>query len=337
MSQDGAEGDYDNTDRAFLQALLARQTITYTDAKPLLAAIQSAQTPDRPTLPEDVSQEDFEHYVHALNAQISPFDLEIRSTLHQKSKDRIYALVNTTSDALTQMATIYTADELAFVKRVLDAMFETYNTLRAEIMALTSMQALKLVKPSAGEEQRRRESGTQTQSAAANAALTMSQAEIVLALLVEQEWFELSQKGFYTLSPRALMELRGWLMDTYNDQPPAPTSDDEDEEEEAEHTKIKFCSACREIVTMGQRCPDLACNARLHNHCVRNLFRSQANREECPMCKAKWENAPPVGEKAARQGAQQRRVTGGSTSGNAKRRTNEAAHESDAESGAEDD
>ncbi|KAK5128392.1 hypothetical protein LTR85_003060 [Meristemomyces frigidus] len=334
MSDNGAEDDYNNTHRAFLQALLARQTITYPDAKPLLAAIQTAQSPDRPTLPEDVSQEDFENYVHTLNAQISPFDMEIRSTLHQTSKDRIYALVNTTSDALTQMATIYTPDELAFVKRVLDAMFETYNTARAEVMALTSMQALKLAKPSASDE-RRRES-TQT-AASANAGLTMMQAEKVLALLVEQEWFELSQKGFYALSPRGLMELRGWLIDTYNDQPPAQNSDDEDEEDEAEHTKIKFCQACREIVTMGQRCPELTCNARLHNHCVRNLFRAQANREECPLCKTAWQDAPPVGEKAARHGAQQRRTTGGSTSANGRRRTNEVAEESDAESGAEED
>lgn len=335
MSDDGADDDYNNTHRVFLQALLARQTITYEDAKPLLAAIQSAQSPERPTLPEDISQEDFENYVHTVNAQISPFDLEIRSTLHQKSRSRIYALVNTTSDALTQMATLYSPDELAFVKRVLDAMFETYNTPRAEIMALTSMQALKLAKAPNNDE-RRRESGTQTQTAAKNVSLTMSEAEKVLDLLVEQDWFELSDKGFYMLSPRALMELRGWLIEMYNDQPPAQNSDGE-EEEEAEHTRIKFCQACREIVTIGQRCPDLACNARLHNHCVRNLFRAQSNREECPFCKTAWQDPLPVGEKAARQGAQQRRTTGGSSSMNGRRRTNGTAVESDAGSGAEDD
>ncbi|KAI7650106.1 hypothetical protein KC319_g11120, partial [Hortaea werneckii] len=140
------DGHYNNTHRAFLQALLARQTITLADAKPLLASIQTAHTPDRPTLPEDVSQEDFDNYVHTLNDSLSPFDMEIRSTLHQQTKDRIYALVNTTSDALTQMSTSFKAEEIAFVKRVLDAMFETYNTPRAEIMAITGMQALKLAK-----------------------------------------------------------------------------------------------------------------------------------------------------------------------------------------------
>ena len=164
MSDSGAREDhYNDTHRAFLQALLARQTITLPEAKPLLAAIQSAQSPDRPTLPEDVSQEDFENYIHTLNSQISPFDLEIRSTLHQTTRERIYALVNTTSDALTQMATVHSADDIAFVKRVLDGMFETYNTPRAAIMAVTSMPALKLAKAPLSDERRRESTQTQTQ------------------------------------------------------------------------------------------------------------------------------------------------------------------------------
>lgn len=291
---DEGEVSYDNTHRAFLQALLSRQTITYEDAKPLLAAIQSAQSPDRPTLPGDISQQDFENYVYALNSHISPFDFEIRSMLHQASKERIYALVNTTSDALTQMATIHTADEIAFVKRVLDAMFDTHNTPRAEVMAVTSMQALKLAKPpNAGN---RRESGTQSQ--AAQAGLTMSQAEKVLGNLVEEGWFELSTRSFYSLTPRALMELRGWLIDTYNDQAP---EEDEDEEEEP-HEKIKFCQACKEIVTVGQRCPNAVCEARLHSHCVTNMFRAQGGQEKCPVCQTAWAEPLPVGEKAAQAG-----------------------------------
>ena len=290
-NDDEEEVAYGNTHRAFLQALLARQTITYEDAKPLLAAIQSAATPNRPTLPEDVSHADFDNYIHTLNSAISPFDFEIRSTLHQSTKERVYALVNTTSDALTQMATIHSADEIAFVKRVLDAMFDTYNTQRAEVMAVTSMQALKLAKPP--NDGNRRESGTQAQTT--QTGLTMSQAEKVLANLVAEGWFELSTRGFYSLTPRALMELRGWLLDMYNDQP-----EEEDEDDEEPHENIKFCQACKEIVTVGQRCPNLVCQARLHNHCVRNMFRAQGGSEQCPLCKTAWVDPPPVGEKAAK-------------------------------------
>ncbi|KAK3648046.1 hypothetical protein LTR56_007746 [Elasticomyces elasticus] len=323
---DIGDAAYDNTHRAFLQCLLARQTINFAEAKPILAAIQTAQMPDRPTLSEDISQADFEHYVDTVNTSIALFDLEIKCTSHQVSKERVWALVNTASDALTQMATVHTPDEIAFVKRVLDAMFETYNTERAEIMAILSTQALKLHKPPAGEQ--RRESVNQTQSGAAAApsvAITQSQAQHVLDLMVQQGWFELSSKGYHSLSPRALTELRGWLVDTYNEQ----GGRESDEEDEDEHVKIKFCAACREIVTIGQRCPSLKCNARVHNHCTRNLWRSQGGREECPTSKHAWVAPPPVGEKAANQ---PRRRTNGSDA-----RGRQQAPQSDAESGAEDD
>ncbi|KAK0267259.1 hypothetical protein LTR35_016432 [Friedmanniomyces endolithicus] len=324
---DHGDPAYDNTHRAFLQSLLARQTITFAEAKPILAAIQTVQTPNRPTLPEDVSQADFEYYVDALNTHISAYDFEIRSTHHQVSKERIYALVNTTSDALTQMATVHTPDEIAFVKRVLDAMFETYNTQVAEVMAVTSMQALKCARPPHGEQQRR-DSGNQTQVTASSAALTGSQAQSVLESIVQEGWFELSAKGYHSLSPRALMELRGWLVETYNDQ----GGEDSDEEEDDEHVKIKFCAACREIVTVGQRCTDLGCGARVHNHCTRNLWRSQGGKEECPTCKKAWTEAPAVGEKAARQGARQ--ATNGPNGPNGRRRRSPS---DEAQSGAEED
>ncbi|EMC92571.1 hypothetical protein BAUCODRAFT_51868, partial [Baudoinia panamericana UAMH 10762] len=301
---------YTNTHRAFLQVLLSRQCLTYAEAKPLISTIETASNPARPTLPEDVSQEDFTNYIDALNTAISPFDLEIRSTRHQVTRERVWALVNTSSDALTQMSTTFSAEEMGFVKRVLDAMFDTNNTREKEVMAVSSTQALRLCKPGAANaDERRRDSGNDEvmQAMAKDNGVTMSQAERVLELLVEQGWFELSGRGYYSLSPRTLMELRGWLVDTYNE--PADENDDEDDDDEGERQLIKFCAACREIVTVGQRCPDLDCNARAHDHCVRNLFRAQGGREQCPVCKVAWRDALPVGESAAKCG---RRTTNGS-------------------------
>ena len=297
-----ASPTYGNTHRAFLQALLSRQALTYEAAKPLIAHIETAQNPDRPTLAEDVSLQDFEEYVQRTNEALSPFEFEIRSALHQTTRERVWALINTTSDALTQMSTMHSPDELAFLKRVLDAMFDTYNTSRAEIVAVTSMQAIKLAKPVG--EASRRESSNNTQS---SAGLTMSQAEKVLSRLVAEGWFELSPKGFYSLSPRALMELRSWLIDTYNE---TDSEEDDDERDETEApVKIRLCAACRDIVTVGQRCPNLPCNARLHNHCVSKMFRAQSGSETCPTCKTEWKDAPLVGERAARAGANNSRTS----------------------------
>ncbi|KAJ9632453.1 hypothetical protein H2203_000858 [Taxawa tesnikishii (nom. ined.)] len=276
----------DNTHRAFLQAFIARSTLTFEQAKPVLAAVLTADSPERPTLPNDITEVDFNQYVSTCNNAISPFDYEIRSTLSQHDRTRIFALVNTTSDAITQLATIHSADEISFLKRVLDAIFITYNKPRAEIMAVTSMQALKLHRAPAG-----------------------NRAETVEGRLRRVGWFERSRKGFYSLAPRALMELRGWLLETYNE----PRDDDEEDEDEETVDRIKLCQACKEIVTVGQRCANMDCPCRLHNFCTRNVFRVQ-NAETCPVCKTPWDDQHPVGEKAAN-------VSGRRSTGGASRRT----------------
>ncbi|KAI4132126.1 MAG: hypothetical protein LQ338_000880 [Usnochroma carphineum] len=229
--------------RAFLQAFMARSTLTLEQAKPLLAGIQTAYE-RKETLPEDITEADFNAYISAANTRISPFDLEIRSTFHQTTRTRMYALVNSTSDPIIQLATVHTAEEISFLKRVLDAMFETYNTTRHEVMAITSMQAVRLHKPP-DSERRETQNGIETQGSPGQ-GLKMAEAEKMLKTLVEEGWFEKSKKGYYSLSPRALMELRGWLIETYNDV----DEEEEEEEEEERIPRIKQCAACKEIVTM---------------------------------------------------------------------------------------
>lgn len=273
-----------NSNRAFLQAFLARNTLTYETSKPLLAAIFSASE-GQEVLPNDITQDDFASYVSAANTALSPLDLEIRSTFHQVSRDRVYALVNATSDEGIKLATGYSVEEIAFVKRVLDAMFEGgNNSWKREAMCVGSMDALRLNKVTGG---------GQTPGAA-SVGLSMRDAESVMANLVDEGWLEKSTKGFYSLSPRALMELRGWLVDTYNE----PEGEGEDEQErEGRHVKIKFCSACKEIITVGQRCKDLKCGGRLHDICTQNFFRMQRG-VTCPVCKKEWDGEHYVGERA---------------------------------------
>lgn len=124
-------------------------------------------------------------------------------------------------------------------------MFETYNTPRHEVMAITSMQAIKLHK-NLTEDGPQTQNGSATQGSAGQ-SLTMGQAEKMMKTLVEEGWLEKSIKGFYSLSPRALMELRGWLWETYNEL-------DEDEgDKERASKKIKQCFACKEIITTVSR------------------------------------------------------------------------------------
>ena len=84
---------------------------------------------------------------------------------------------------------------------------------------------------------------TQFSSQGSSQGLSMRDAETMMARLVEEGWFDKSAKGFYSLSPRGLMELKGWLVETYND----PADEDGDE---PRRDKIKFCKACRDIITV---------------------------------------------------------------------------------------
>lgn len=228
----------------------------------------------RRTLATDVSEAEFNNYITMANKAISPFDLEIRNTEHQISGKRTYSLINSTDNPITQLATSYTADEISYLKRVLDFMFETNNTTRKEIMAITSMDAVRLAKApndsssstsssgggggGGGRESQQNGSGAAAATAAAAAvtttqgnsgqSLTMVQAQKMLDNLLVEGWFEKSVKGFYSLSPRALMELRGWLVDTYNDV-------EEDEEGEAGVLKIKSCFSCKGIITVVSALP----------------------------------------------------------------------------------
>jgi hypothetical protein len=173
--------------------------------------------------------------------------MEIRSTFHQQTKERVYALINSASDPVTQLATTYSPDEVAFLKRVLDAMFETNNTPRHEVMAIKSMEAIRLCR--APTNRRHTQNGSETQGSTGQ-GISMVQAENMMKALVAQGWFEKSRRDYYSLSPRALMELRGWLLDTYNDDP---------EHGEEVNPKIKLCHACREIITVVSEGTQSAC------------------------------------------------------------------------------
>jgi hypothetical protein len=291
---------YNDGNRAFLQSFFARGTMRLEDGQKVLAGIFTVQEGEPPsafreaithvslgkqTDPKDVTQEDFDSYVSAAADAISPYDYEIRSTQHQTTKERIYALVNSVSDPLTQLATMRTPDEISYIKRLLDAMFETHNTRRREVMAVTSMEALETkVRKGSNRQSEGGEPVQATQSS--DRGLTQSEAEKLLANLVKETWLERSNEGFYTLSPRALMELRTWLVEAYND------SEDPDSWQ-----RIKFCRACKEIVTIGQRCTERECNVRLHNICTSAFWNSRPAKK-CPKCETVWNGKAYVGQKA---------------------------------------
>lgn len=293
---------YDDTNKAFLQAFMARGTLTLKEARPILAAILNATgraSGGEEVHPESITKDDFEGYVSMAREAVSPLDFDIRSAVHQVSKERVWAFVNTNSDPATQLATTHSPEEVAFIKRLLDAMFETYNTRRMEVMCVTEQQALKVARPprggaresnGAGRNGAADEEGEPATQQLTDKGLKHSEVLALLPGLVAEGWLEKSRHGFYSLTPRALLELWGWLNASYND----PDADGGDWQ------RIKFCEACKEIVTVGQRCAEVRCNVRLHDICEESFWRTREDKK-CPRCETKWDGKHYVGERAVTQ------------------------------------
>lgn len=248
--------------------------------------------PNRPTLEGDINQQYITRMIHDINARLAPLDYEIRNTKDQTSKILIYALINTTSDSLTQLATTFTPDEIAYIKRLLDCMFEDNNTKSREIMAVPRVQAAQLARAPRPRQSQINGEDSVNQTDASAKSLSISDSEHVLQQLVDQAFFNKSRKGYYSLAPRALMELRTYLKETYNE------SADPDDPEYDPIIRIKDCEGCREIVTVGLRCSNRDCGTRLHELCAAQLFRGQRGNKQCPNCGVGWTGDYFVGEKA---------------------------------------
>lgn len=208
---------------------------------------------------------------------------------------------------MTQLATRFSASEIAFIRRLLDTMFETNNTPSREIMAVKQMEASQLARP-----RRNRQSQAASlvdeegQTQPADAGITLAEAEAVLKALVEDGFLQFSKARYYSLAPRALMELHSYLKETYNE-----TAEDEDDEPTI---RIHDCEGCREIVTFGIRCNNRECGVRWHDRCANQYYSGRsAEGKKCPQCRTVCGGNVYVGERADR--VPQRDSSGGGRRG----------------------
>ncbi|KAJ2896009.1 RING-like domain-containing protein [Zalerion maritima] len=298
-----------DANRAFVQGLMSRGTLTFDEAKPMIAAIFNAEDPDaeEPYTLDSVTEEQFMAFINAASHSLAPFDYQVKHARHQTTRKRIFALINVADDAVTQFATTHSADDLSYIKRLLHAMFDTNNTKRLELMAVDHTDALNLRRPppSQNNDEEDENSNGKIQRKA-DKGLTIEGADTLLKNLIGEGWLEKTPKRHYTPSPRGLMELRRWLLETFNDADAEPN----------EWQRIKMCVACKEIVTIGQRCADPDCNVRLHDICTNAYFRTRRGGTKCPTCDAPWSGDNFVGDRAlgrdraVRQSAGRRRSGG---------------------------
>ncbi|KKA27643.1 hypothetical protein TD95_001247 [Thielaviopsis punctulata] len=272
---------------AFIQALMSRGSFTEKDAKIIIGELLAAS--DLSYEPEDL-QEVLENLVSVARQNLSRLDYDVRIALDQTSGERVYCFVNTVSDLATQLATTYNSDELAFIRRLLVAMFATYNTQRMEVMALTKQQCLRLGRaPNSTQASLDEDENEPPQSQVAHRSITHGDVNRIMDELVAMGWMAHSDQGFYTLATRGLSELAPWLVNTFNDG------------DQVTWQRIKNCIACREILTQGQRCANVDCLVRLHDRCAVTMFASHREKK-CSICKMPWTGKNYVGERAITEG-----------------------------------
>lgn len=197
--------------QCLLQSFFSQNAFTENNLRALIAQLLFNGARD------EVTREVINDTISEVNREISDLDFEIRRTIQQVDGKDIWVLCNTTSDHLTQLATVHTQNEIDYFKVLLNDIFVTNNTRRAETLAVAHMDAIRQ---------------------APRANLSKAQAEQALAQFVAEAWLQKSQHGYYSLTVRSLMELQGYLLATYND------NDDDDLE------TIKSCYGCKEFLTM---------------------------------------------------------------------------------------
>jgi len=183
-------------------------------------------------------------------------------------------------------------------------MFETNNTHTREVMAIKHTEASQLARPRKNRQSQINGDADGEATQPADPGISMPEADEVLATLLNEFFFQKSRAQYYSLAPRALMELRAYLKETYND-----------DDDEAPVIRIRDCEGCQEIVTHGVRCNNRDCGVRWHDACANSYYRGRGGgNRKCPKCETECKGDVYVGERADK-------VTGRSSTGGGRRST----------------
>src|SRR5579862_150303 len=200
--------DLDDLDAALLQTIIAKRVIVLDDALKILETLADVTGP-HPFIPivssiymvetqVQADQDSLEEAISRINHALSDFDYEIRKTFDQSTGNPVWAIVNTTSDSLTQLATIHTPSEIGYFRTLLTAIFDTSNSIHEEVFAVKSTDASNL-------------------SSAQGVGMTKTAAEAAMHNFIREGWLKKSRNGFITITERGLLELKEYLMEMFND------------------------------------------------------------------------------------------------------------------------
>ncbi|KAJ3405111.1 hypothetical protein CcCBS67573_g01087 [Chytriomyces confervae] len=222
-------------------------------------------------------------FASSLNEHLALLDLELASIADPDTGVLFWALVNTSADQVSQLATSRTANDIAFIKRLIQLIMTADDDVY-QISMHDALRESKLGK------------------------FTLAESEALIESLVDNGWFSKNENGWLTLGLRALMELKSYLRQEFEES-------------------VQFCSVCKEIITTHyERCGVASCPGRLHKNCARRLFAGSrrataggssttaSGERKCPHegCGSVWEGITPTPD-----------LNGGSSNATRKRRAQE--------------
>ncbi|KAI1795761.1 Nse1 non-SMC component of SMC5-6 complex-domain-containing protein [Ganoderma leucocontextum] len=183
--------------RLFLQAILSRRILSQKLAAKIwekcIAAVQAAN--EALDIQYRNDRASWDAFVTSINDALNPLDLEFAHLHDEISGQEVYAVVNRKGDEVAQMATDYSALEIAYFKAVLEQIMLAPN----EAFCVSSLAALREVN-------------------SLKSNMTKSQAEAALHSFVAKGWLIKSRRGRYSLSTRTVLELQIYLRSTYENE-----------------------------------------------------------------------------------------------------------------------
>lgn len=206
--------EYTETHRVLLTLLRTCKYISHSNLVESFKTIVERLEPQEPTTSYDNL---LNAHVSAINYRISQHGFKVDKKTNEATGELTYIFVNTISDEVIKQNTDYSAKELEVIKHLVDGIMENEDLCMGRVNA--------------------------QQTIALETGRTLGEASRFVELLVDLGWFNMTSDERLVLSPRAVAELKNYLISRYGVA--------------SDGGKVFICKQCNEIVTMGVFLKDL--------------------------------------------------------------------------------
>ncbi|GAN05314.1 non-structural maintenance of chromosomes element 1 homolog [Mucor ambiguus] len=180
-----AMSQFNDSHRLFMQSMLSKKMVTEQEAMDIYAKVCNVTSK-----PADV---EFPSFVSVLNKELDKLDYSLRLSRNEQDGVMHVIMVNTNQDTATELATQFTAIEMAFIRELFDLIINADD----EDFGVSATTALHL-------------GGKMTPKLASRDVQTL------LDKLVEDGWIG-EQKGNYFLTTRSVAELQDYFKQLYGE------------------------------------------------------------------------------------------------------------------------